>query len=237
MTSMPAHRVWVVVPAFNEATAIGGVVSELVRHGGWYVVVVDDGSTDATGEAAGRAGAVVVRHVLNLGQGAALQTGIDLAVARGAACIVTFDADGQHDPQDVPALLAALDRGADVALGSRFLGRVEGATGSRTVLLRAAVRLSNALSGLQLSDAHCGLRAFRASAAPALRIAQERMAHASELLRNVRRSGLRLAEVPVTIRYTTYSRTKGQGALAGVRILFDYFFRRPERPPRGTSPS
>ncbi len=210
---------------------MGAVVSGLTR-GAWRVVVVDDGSADDTAEAARGAGATVLRHILNLGQGAALQTGIDFAVAEGAERIVTFDADGQHDPADIPALLAALDAGADVALGSRFLGAMEGVSRPRALLLRIAVAVSNTISGVHFSDAHCGLRALRASVAPALRITQERMAHASELLRNIRTQRLRVVEVPITVRYTAYSRSKGQGVLQGLRILFDYFLRRSGRPPR-----
>ena len=91
--------------------------------------------------------------------------------------------------------------------------------------LRAAVMMSNRLAGLKLTDAHCGMRAFRATAAPHLRITQDRMAHASELLRKVQSSGLSFTEVPVTIRYTEHSMRKGQNGFQSVRILFDYFFR------------
>ena len=214
---------WVVIAAFNEGSVIRGVVEGVLREG-WSVVVVDDGSTDHTVAEARAAGATVVRHALNLGQGAALQTGIDYALRRGAHTIVTFDADGQHDVNDIPALVAAL-ADADVALGSRFLGSVEGATQRRMAMLRTAVKMSNRLSGLELTDAHCGLRAWRASVAHKLRISQDRMAHASELLRKIKASGLRVVEVPVTIRYTEHSMRKGQNGFQAVRILFDYFFR------------
>jgi glycosyltransferase involved in cell wall biosynthesis len=167
--------------------------------------------------------------VINLGQGAALQTGIDYALRRHARTIVTFDADGQHSVEDIPALVAALAT-HDIALGSRFLGKdIVGASRRRKVLLRSATMISNRMSGMQLTDAHCGLRAFRASAAPALRIMQDRMAHASELLRKIRTSGLRVVEVPVTIKYSEHSLRKGQGGLQAVRILFDYFFRASNR--------
>lgn len=213
---------WVVVPAWNEAEVIGGVVSEL-RDSGWPVVVVDDGSTDETGERARRAGARVVRHGVNLGQGAALQTGIDFALGHGAEAIVTFDADGQHDVADIPLLIAALSN-ADVALGSRFLGSAIGVTPGRMVFLRLAVRVSNLLSGLNLTDAHCGIRAFRAPVAARLTIRQNGMAHASEILRRIRDQGMRVVEVPVRVRYTEYSRGKGQSGLSAVRILLDVFF-------------
>jgi glycosyltransferase involved in cell wall biosynthesis len=222
-TEAQLRDVWVVIAAFNEAAVIRSVVGEVVAAG-WPVVVVDDGSRDATAAAARMAGVVVLRHAINLGQGAALQTGIDYALRRGAARIVTFDADGQHRVEDIPVVLDALGD-ADIALGSRFLGSVEGASAGRRALLRTATAVSNGMSGLRLTDAHCGLRAFRASAAPRLRITQDRMAHASELLRKIKTSALRVAEVPVTIRYTDYSMRKGQRGFAAVRILFDYIFR------------
>jgi glycosyltransferase involved in cell wall biosynthesis len=219
----PRDETWIVIAALNEGPVIGEVVGELVRDR-WRVVLVDDGSRDDTVDRARAAGAIVLRHAVNLGQGAALQTGIDYALLRGAQRIVTFDADGQHAAEDVPAMVAALDT-ADIALGSRFLGKVEGATKRRMALLRTAVVMSNKMSGLQLTDAHCGFRAFRASAAPRLRILQDRMAHASELLHKIASSGLRIVEVPVTIRYTAHSMRKGQGGFQAIRILFDYFFR------------
>jgi glycosyltransferase involved in cell wall biosynthesis len=214
---------WVVIAAMNEEAVIADVVAG-VKRAGWSVVVVDDGSRDATAARALVAGANVLKHPINLGQGAALQTGIDYAIRHGAKYLVTFDADGQMNPDDIPALIAALDD-ADIALGSRFLGKVEGATGSRMALLKGAVVMSNRLSGLKLTDAHCGFRAFRAEIAPKLRITQDRMAHASELLRKIKTSGVRVVEVPVTIRYTEHSMRKGQHGFQAVRILFDYFFR------------
>ena len=223
VTGLPRPATWVVIAAFNEGSVIRSVVRELAAEG-WAVVVTDDGSQDDTAVQARVPGVVVLRHVLNLGQGAALQTGIDYAVRQGATYIVTFDADRQHDAADIPRLLAALTD-ADIALGSRFLGHVEGARGARRAMLKLSVIVSNALIGIKLTDAHCGLRAFRASAAPALRITQERMAHASELLRKAASSRLRVAEVPVTIRYSTYSTTKGQRGVEAVRIMFDYLFR------------
>jgi polyprenyl-phospho-N-acetylgalactosaminyl synthase len=213
-----------VIAAFNEAKVIRSVVGEVVAAG-WPVVVVDDGSTDDTAAAARVPGATVLRHTINLGQGASLQTGIDYALRRGAAQLVTFDADGQHACEDIPELVAALAT-HDIALGSRFLGKDPvGVTRGRRTLLRGATAISNRLSGMTLTDAHCGFRAFRATAAPALRITQDRMAHASELLRKIQQSGLRVTEVPVTVRYTEHSMRKGQSGFQAIRILFDYFFR------------
>jgi glycosyltransferase involved in cell wall biosynthesis len=221
----PTSDTFVVIAAFNEAQVIRGVVGEVAARG-YAVVVVDDGSRDDTAARARLPGVTVLRHAVNLGQGAALQTGIEYAVRHGARQVVTFDADGQHSVDDIPELTAALVN-HDVALGSRFLGKqVIGASRGRKLLLRTATTMSNRLSGMALTDAHCGLRAFRASAAPALRITHDRMAHASELLRKIHTSGLRVVEVPVTVRYTEHSMRKGQGGLHAIRILFDYFFHR-----------
>ena len=223
MTAARAET-YVVIAAYNEARVIRSVVGEVAAEG-WPVIVVDDGSRDDTASAAQLPGATVLRHAINLGQGAALQTGIDFALRRGARHIVTFDADGQHSVEDLPELVAALAT-HDIALGSRFLGKDAVGVGKRRkALLRTATLVSNKLSGLQLSDAHCGLRAFRATAAPSLRITQDRMAHASELLRKIQTSKLRVTEVPVTVKYTDHSRQKGQTAFQAIRILFDYFFR------------
>lgn len=226
MSPASPAEVTIVVPCYNEGPVIREVLAELLRA--WpHVIAVDDGSSDDTAARLGDTGATVVRHAVNLGQGAALQTGIDLALARGARYVVTFDGDGQHRAEDVAALVAPLAEGrADVALGSRFLGGTVDMPGSRRVVLRLATAFTRAAAGLDLTDTHNGLRAFTAAAARALRITQNRMAHASEILHEIRRLRLRFVEVPVTIRYTAWSRRKGQSALDALSILFDLLVRR-----------
>jgi glycosyltransferase involved in cell wall biosynthesis len=213
--------IWVVVPAFNEAAVIGRVVRGL-RGTFPHVVVVDDGSGDETGREALVAGAVVLRHVLNLGQGAALQTGLDYATGRGAAYVATFDADGQHHVEDLVRMLGTLrDRHLDIVLGSRFLGRAQGLSLARRIVLRAAVVMTTLTTRVKLTDAHNGLRVMTGSTARRLRIEQDHMAHASELVSQIGRLGLRVGEVPVTISYTTYSVEKGQRLSNSFRILTD----------------
>lgn len=214
--------IWVVVPAYNEGRVLGAVVEELVARG-HRVVVVDDGSTDDTPAAARRAGAVVLRHAVNRGQGAALQTGITYALRRGADHIVTFDSDGQHAAEDVDALVAPLLAGrADVVLGSRSIGSAEGMPAMRKALLALAVVFTRVASGASVTDTHNGLRAFTRAAAAKLDIRLDRMAHASEILDQIVRQELRFEEVPVHVRYTEYSRRKGQSSFAALRILADY---------------
>jgi glycosyltransferase involved in cell wall biosynthesis len=216
-----ADRVWVVIPAFREAAMIRRTVGE-VRGRFVHVVVVDDGSDDVTAAEALAAGAVVLRHPLNLGQGAALQTGIDFAVDRGADYVATFDADGQHCVDDLSTMLDVLiDEDLDIVLGSRFLGRAEGLGAARRLVLKLAVLLGNLTSGVRLTDAHNGLRVMTRDAASRIELRQEQMAHASELVSQVGHLKLRHREVPVTIRYTDYSQAKGQRLTNGLRIVGD----------------
>lgn len=218
---------WVVIAAYGEQTMVGRVVEEVREHVA-NVVVVDDGSRDETAERAERAGAMVLRHLVNRGQGAALQTGIAWALARGADVVVTFDADGQHEAGDLPRLVEPILRGdADVVLGSRFLsGPPESIPKLRRLVLALAVGFTWLASGIRLSDAHNGLRAFSRRAALQLDIRLDRMAHASELIDQVRRCGLPFVEVPVRVRYTAYSREKGQSNANALRIVADYLLGR-----------
>jgi glycosyltransferase involved in cell wall biosynthesis len=219
-------QVHVVIPAYDEGRVISRVVSE-VKRAGYTVVVVDDGSSDATADRARAAGAIVIAHPFNLGQGAALQTGIDYALAHAAECIVTFDGDGQHRVSDISRLTEALLRErADFALGSRFLGQAPDLPRLRRLLLRAATAFTRLTTGLALTDTHNGLRAMTRRGAAAIRLRQNRMAHASELLSQIAGSGLRSVEQPVTIEYSAYSLAKGQSIGDAVLILLDLFARR-----------
>jgi polyprenyl-phospho-N-acetylgalactosaminyl synthase len=221
MPNVRETSIWVVVAAYNEAGVISRVLADLIARR-YNVVVVDDGSRDATGEIAARAGAWVATHPVNLGQGAALQTGIRLALAHGASHIVTFDADGQHRAADIARLIDALEEsGTDFALGSRFLGQSVGMPASRRWLLRAATAFTRLTTGLKVTDTHNGLRAMTARGASRIALRQNRMAHASELLEQIARSNLAYVEVPVTIDYSRYSLAKGQRLADTLMILRD----------------
>ena len=214
--------VWIVIPAYNEAAVFADVVAEAMRSG-HRVVVVDDGSTDATAKIAALAGAAVVRHPVNLGQGAALQTGLTFALAQAADVIVTFDADGQHRIEDVARLLDALAaHQAEFALGSRASGEARNITGSRRLLLRAATLFTRLTTGLEVTDTHNGLRALTRRGARCIRLRQNRMAHASEILDQIAASGLKYVEVPVSIEYSRYSLAKGQRSTDAIDILLDW---------------
>ncbi|MDD5110196.1 MAG: glycosyltransferase family 2 protein [Patescibacteria group bacterium] len=221
-------QVVAVVPAYNESQVIGAAIGGL-RPFVNDVVVVDDGSADRTGECARQAGAVVLRHFINRGQGAAIFTGIRYALELGADYIVTFDADGQHRAEEVSKLIEPLLLGRfDVALGSRFLeqGRVNMPV-SRRWLLKLAVRFDRLRTGLRITDTHNGLRAFSRQAAEKIHLTQDRMAHASQILDEIARLQLRYVEVPVKVQYTVYTRVKGQpGFFGSLRILRDLLLSR-----------
>jgi glycosyltransferase involved in cell wall biosynthesis len=213
-----------VVPLYNEAAVIASVV-EGARKVFPHVVCVDDGSSDDSAAQALSAGAVVVRHPINLGQGAALQTGIDYATAQpDCDYVVTFDADGQHLVSDAQAMIARLStEPLDVVLGSRFLDDRTTVGWSKKFVLRTAVFFERASSGLRLTDAHNGLRAFTRDAAASIEITQNRMAHASEIVNAIGKKKMRYAEQPVRVVYTAYSKAKGQSIWNSINILADLF--------------
>ncbi|MFN4286187.1 MAG: glycosyltransferase family 2 protein [Lacibacter sp.] len=220
---MATPRVFIVVPAYNErADVLQTVLAALVATG-HGVVLVDDGSHWHLQPVVRHLPVHYLRHRCNLGQGAALQTGTRYALQQGADLIVHFDADGQHTVADLQALLQPLQNGAcDVALGSRFLERENNYVPlAKRLLLQAARYLNWMFTGLLLSDAHNGLRAMNRKAAAAIRLTENRMAHATELLFEIRRRQLRWKEVPVHIAYTPYARQKGQSAFNSIRIFFD----------------
>ncbi len=222
----PLTDAWLVVPLYEEAAVIGDVVTQ-ARTTFPHVVCVDDGSTDDSAARAREAGAVVVRHPVNLGQGAALQTGIDWVLSRtDARYLVTFDADGQHQVSDAAEMVRrARTEDLAVVFGSRFLDKRTRPGLLKRVVLKLAVWVTNRSTGLRLTDAHNGLRVIRRDAAEAVELRQDRMAHATEIVAQLGRTGLPWAEHPVHLLYTDYSRAKGQSLLNSVNILVDLIFR------------
>ncbi len=220
--------VWIVVPAFNEAAVIGEVIAD-VRSVFDHVVCVDDGSHDDTAAIALRAGAHVVRHPVNLGQGAAIQTGVEYARSQpDAEVFVTFDADGQHRVKDVLRMIDKLtEENVDIVIGTRFAeqGVHSDVPMLKRIVLRTAVFLSPRSRRLKLSDAHNGLRVFNRKVAEGLDLTMSGMVHASEIIALIDENHWRVTEEPVEILYTEYSRSKGQPLLNGVNIVFDGFLR------------
>jgi len=213
------EKVWIVIPAYNEEKRIGKVIKDLHNHGYSNIIVVDDCSNDNTMKVAKQYGAIVLKHIINRGQGAALKTGIKYALKKGAGIIVTFDADGQHIAKDIPKLINAINQGYDVALGNRFMGNNTNIPKIKKLILKGGALLMRIFYGVNVGDSHNGLRAFSREAAMSINITQDRMEHASEIIEEIARNKLSYKEVPVTIIYDDYAIKKGQSIFNSINIL------------------
>ena len=217
---------WLVVPLYNEATVIGQVIDD-AKGTFANIVCVDDGSSDGSATIARKHGARVIEHPFNLGQGAALQTGMEFVRRQtNARYIVTFDADGQHSVADAAAMVDRA-RADDLAIifGSRFLDDATQVGWSKKLVLKTAAAVTKQRTGLDLTDAHNGLRLLRRDALQQVVLRQDGMAHASEIVSQLACTGLPWAEMPVHIAYTDYSKAKGQSLLNSVNILVDLVMR------------
>ena len=205
---------WIVMPAYNEERSIDRVLDALKREGWRNIIVVDDGSRDRTAEIARSKGALVVSHGQNMGLGAALRTGLNKARELGADCAVTFDADGQHDPGAVRALVQALNN-ADLVIGvRRHLGiPIHKRVGNFSLNL-----ITYLFSGV-LTDSQSGSRAFSKRALELIRIRSNRYEVSSEIIIQAKKRELRLREVPVKCFYTKYSKARGTTITSGFRIF------------------
>lgn len=204
--------IYILIPAFNEEKHVGSVVRSLRIAGYKHIVIVNDGSNDQTEKVAKDAGAEVINHIINRGQGAALRTGIEyLRENIRPEVVVTFDADGQHRAKDIKSLIDPIMHGKyEVALGSRFLSSGTNLSVGRRVILKAAVLFTNLISNTNLTDTHNGLRALSLSALDKIDIRSRGMEHASEIIDDIVKHKLRYVEVPVRVIYSGYSRKKGQ---------------------------
>ena len=219
-------KVLIVVPAHNESRVLGGVLDGLLALRVGEVLVVDDGSVDGTFDIARGRGVRVIRHFLNLGLGAALATGLEVARREGFDVVVTFDADGQHNPSDVSNLLARLEKGdVDVVVGNRSVvnGDFSGGRKNQPFVKRSGNWLLNVLNfmffGVPYCDSQSGLRALNRKAIEFISINFNRYAVSSEILLEARDHGLRVAQVPIEIIYTRHSIAKGTKVKHGFEIF------------------
>ena len=223
-----SRSTFVIVPTFNEERVIPSTLETLLEYD-YTIVVVDDGSKDHTWDIVTAYPVIALRHLVNLGQGAAIQTGVTFALNQGAKIIAHFDADGQHRAEDIHFLVEPVENGeADVVLGSRFLRKTDAQAVPllKRVILRGAVLVNGLLTGLWLTDAHNGMRAFSAAAARQMKLRENGYAHATEIIAEIRRLKLGCVEQPTHITYSSYATLKGQSPWNSINILIDLLLRK-----------
>jgi len=218
-------KIFAIIPAYNEETTI----AEVLQHTKPFVdgvIVVDDGSTDRTAEIARTAGVVVVSHVINRGLGASIGTGFATAQKLDVDAVVTLDADGQHDPAEIQKFIDAIEKGADVVIGSRMLTGFVGMPWYRRVAQILGNLVTFFLFGALVTDSQSGFRAFTKFALGKIQIKTNRMEVSSELIAEAKRHKLALVEVPIKAIYTDYSLSKGQSFFVGIKTLLKLVLRR-----------
>lgn len=218
-----APKIVIVIPVYNEKETIHQVIGDLLQYHYGHIVVVNDGSSQNILEAIENLPVHYLQHRVNLGQGAALETGFEYARKIDADIVISFDADGQHDVADIQSMISELLNGeADVILGSRFLAKpAVQIPRHKKIVLNLARYVNFFFCGLLLTDAHNGLRALNKNALEKISITENRMAHASEILFEIKKHSLRYKEVSSHISYTDYSKEKGQSAWDSIKIVFD----------------
>jgi len=228
-------KLTIVIPAYNEGSTIGDVIQHVLDVNlpgmGKEIIVVDDGSTDKTGEIARSKGALVIRHLLNRGVGGALGTGVEAALRQGADIIVTCDADGQHSPDDIGKVVEPIRMGrVDVTIGSRML-ETGGMPWTRRIANHLANLITLGLFGIRTTDSQSGLRAFSRFAAKRIRITTNAYGVCSEICGEIKRHHLNFTDVPIKVIYTEYSLSKGQGFRVGLKTLFQLLLSKLGRTP------
>lgn len=201
------NNFYIIIPAFNEKNVIREVLEEILKEGYKNIIVVDDGSGDGTGELAFQTGVIVLRHKINRGKGAAIKTGIEAAKQLNADVIITFDADGQHDPKDIKKMLVLIKKGYDVILGSRFLKRQKIPLIKRTGNMVANL-ITYAFYGIWVTDSQSGLRAYSKRAFTSINSESDRYEFDTQVLRDIKKNHLLYKEIPMHVRYTAYSQNK-----------------------------
>ncbi len=213
----------IIIPAYNESESLPLVIKNILslNLSDTDILVVDDGSSDKTFLFAKNLGVKVLRHCLNRGQGASLKTGIDFCLKNDYQIAVFFDADGQMDHLEIPLLLKNLNADCQVVLGSRRLGQTINMPIMRKLVKYLALIFTRLTTGLKLTDTHNGFQAWSVEALKKIELYQDGYAHASQLLQQIAKNRLKYCEVPVTIKYTDYSRRRGQSLWGAIKILWD----------------
>lgn len=222
-------KLLIVIPAYNEEQIIAQTISSLQNtsiHPNPHILVIDDGSQDQTFQTAKKTGVKVLKHSLNRGLGGALGTGLEYARRQGYDLMVTFDADGQHDPKDLQKVIKPiLNLKADVVIGSRTISQQGKIPPDRQIIIKLSNLLTFLLFRQKTSDSLSGFRGFSKKAIQKIHIRTEKMEVSNEFFAEIKRHKLNLKEVPIKIIYTKYSRSKGQSNLNSINIVVKLFLR------------
>ncbi len=226
---MKKYETAVVIAAYNEEKVIKDVLENLKKiRPDDAIIVVDDASTDKTYEIVKSVkGIFLMKHLINLGQGAALQTGIEMAKKLDVTYIVTFDADGQHDANDIEKFLNVMKQeDLDIVLGSRFLDIKNEIPKMKKFVLKLSTIFTRIVNGIEVTDTHNGFRVINIKKCPNFKITQNRMEHASEIYDIIKENNLKYKELPCHIYYTEYSISKGQSLTNSINIVIEYILQR-----------
>jgi len=217
----------IIIPMYNEEKMISSVIDDLQSKYDYPIIIIDDDSSDNSSQKACKNGVYLIKHIVNLGQGGAIQTGIEFARKLDIDIVVTFDADGQHDSNDIAPFVKAIEAGkADIVLGSRFLGKAENISTFKTYFLKLSRYFTYLSTGILLTDSHNGFRAINIKKFPSFEITENRMAHASEIVDLIKKLNMKYIEMPCTIRYSDYSKQKGQSIINAISIVVEYIIGR-----------
>lgn len=217
---MNKNDVYIVIPAKDEATRIGLVLQKIKIEGYTNIVVINDGSTDDTGKVSEDLGATVLTHIVNLGPGAATQTGIDYAISMGAKVVVTLDADNQHCPTDIKRLLAEMEqKQVDVVIGSRFLEQDNDVPHIRVFLNKVGNYVTAFFTGLLVTDSQSGFKAMSVDFLEKSRISLSGFEFCTEIISMIKKEKVSYSEIPIKVRYTKESMEKGQHFGNGFKMV------------------
>ncbi len=211
---------YIVIPAYNEANRLPGVLKRIAHLGYEHIVVVDDGSSDGTADVAREHHVKVVRHPINMGVGAATQTGIQYALDQGAEYIVTIDGDHQHLPEDIEHLLEAIRRsGHDMVIGSRFMNKENKVPNSRVLYNKIANILTFVITGIRVTDSQSGMKVLSRKFAQSSELNCNGFEFCVEMIRNASLTNHKVSEIPISVRYSKETMEKGQSLYTGFKMI------------------
>jgi glycosyltransferase involved in cell wall biosynthesis len=221
-----SDKIYIIIPAYNEASLIPLVLKDLINNGYKNIIVVDDGSTDNTSDIVKNFNVDLIRHPVNMGPGAAIKTGIDYALLKNAQIMITFDADGQHLAKDIPNLISPIiNNQAEITLGNRFINNMSNVPVFKKIILKTGAFLMFLMYGILSSDSHNGLKAISKSAALKINIKSNGWEYCSEIIEEIMLKKIKYIEVPVTVKYSDYSIKKGQKIYNSFYIVSKMFLK------------